>query len=499
MKKIGTKFILSFGMITLLSIILLFQACDTVGSKSGMLNVISNDTGSTSNSYTKEKTYAYSWKPVDASYSNILHFLWMPNDASDATIQQDVQYTNSLPEGHRVIYIDHSIYKGIRSNPLDKCVDPATGNLTQYWSIWWDHGVQSSKNRIDQLFSKYAAAGGKVDYIVMDTEYWLNNWVLSSNSNYSYSAIQNDPRFQKLVPELGFSDLNTVKNYATSKNYLIWNDIMKERTAQYIDQTVYDVVKKYYPSVKGVDYKYSNYNQNYQMIEKNGHDMDYYGNGAVVGTDQNWNLYGEFGSVRNKKLDGQNLYTNTPFNSFRLDVNMMRAMKLASSNPVSPWIGPRSYGSADYSPISNNDYYQEMVLHVLLTGPKHVLFFNDPEFAKTGDNKILDETIKEFDSIAGYKDKKTLVNKEAWWGDDYVLTGMDAGGNKVWRFTPDLDLSSNASSTIVQKSGPVIVQTAKTKITFPQGSIYTPSNSVSTKGIWITQPDGAQAPIIENL
>jgi len=464
-----------------------------------MLNVISNDTGSTSNSYTKEKTYAISWQPVDQSNTSLLHFLWLPNETSDATIQKDVQYANNMPDGYRIIFIHHSIYGSINSNPLDNCIDPATGNLTQYRSIWWDNGVKSSKPRIDQIFQKYAAAGGKADYIVLDTELWLNNWTLSRSSDYNYSAIQNDPRFQKIIPELGFSDLSTVDNWSTSKNYLIWDDVMKERTAKYVDQAVYDVVKKYYPNVNGVDYKYCNYNQNYQMIEYNGHNMDYYGNGAVVGTDQNWNLYGQFGSVRNKKLDGVNLYTNTPFNSFRLEVNKMRAMKLASDNPVSPWIGPRSYGSADYSPISRNDYYQEMVLHVLLTGPKLLLYFNSSNFTASGDDKYLDSTLKEFDSIAGYKDKKTLVNKEAWWGDDYVLTGMDAGGKKVWRFTPDVDLSVNASSTIVQKDGPVIVKTAKTKITFPQGSIYTPSNPVSTKGIWITQPEGAQAPIIENL
>jgi len=491
-------------MVTLLSILLFIQSCDTVGSKSGVLNTISNDTGSTpttSNNAPKEKTYAFSWKPVDPSLSHIMQFLWLPNSTSDATIQQDVQYTNAMPAGHRVIFIDHATYRYLNKDSRDNCIDPSTSNLTKWRSIWWDHGVQTSKNRINAIFQKYAAAGGKADYIVLDSEYFLNNWALQVHSDvYSLSAIQSDPRFQKLVPQLGFSNLSTINNTTGSNNYYIWNNLMKVRTAKYIDEAVYNVVKNYFPNVRGVDYKYCNYNQNYQMIEKNGHNMDYYGNGAVVGTDQNWNLYGEFGSVRNKKLDGVNLYTNTPFNSFRLEVNKMRAMKLASNNPVSPWIGAYSYGSSNYSPISRTDYYKEMVMHVLLTGPKLLLYFNAPSYSSTGDNQILQNILNEFDSIAGYKGKKTLVKQEASWGADYVLTGMSVNGQRVWRFTPDLPQSGNASSTIVQKgNGQVVVKTAKTKITFPKGTLYTPSNPVSTKGLWILQPDGATTPVITNL
>lgn len=500
MKNKLKKHSLLLSMISLLSLLLFIQSCNTVGSKSGMLSVITNDTTVTASGQ-REKTYAYSWKKVDPSLTHIIPFLWMPNSTDNATIEKAVQYTNAMPSGHRVIYIDRSMYRYINKDSLDNCVDPTTGKLTKYRSVWWDHGVQVSKSWLNRIIKMYANDGGKADYLVLDSEVFLNNWNMQMHPKaYSLSAIQNDPRFKKLIPLIGFSDLSTINNTGTSKNYMIWNDIMRERTANYIDQGVFNVVKKYFPNIKGSDYKYCNYNQNYQMIEKNGHNMDYYGKGAIVGTDQNWNLYGEFGSVRDMKLDGVHLYNNTPFNSFRLDVNMMRAMKLASNNPVSPWIGARSYGSSNYSPISNTDYYQEMVLHVLLTGPRVLLYFNDPEFSQPGNNKALNQTLKEFDSIAGYKNKKTLVNKEASWGADYVLTGMLTGGRKVWRFTPDLSKDSTASSTIVKNSGgEVVVKTAKTRITFTQGTIYTPTNPVSNKGLWILQPANATSPKIENL
>ena len=41
--------------------------------------------------------------------------------------------------------------------------------------------------------------------------------------------------------------------------------------------------------------------------------------------------------------------------------------------------------------------------------------------------------------MAGYADRQTLVEDLAWWGDDFVLTGIQAQGRRVYRFTPDID------------------------------------------------------------
>jgi hypothetical protein len=104
--------------------------------------------------------------------------------------------------------------------------------------------------------------------------------------------------------------------------------------------------------------------------------------------------------------------------------------------------------------------------------------------------------MKEFDILANYKGKKTLVTNITWWGDDYVLTGMHSKGRNVWRFTPSEESVTSTYEGIVNNS--LVFKTSKARITIPQGVIYT-GNGCSVRGYWIIQPDSAPKPHIENL
>lgn len=492
------------NMLPIFIVILSLISCDVTNNRGGNAaqkdpSAINSTGSQTANTAT---TYAYAWAatdgtlngPVDPSMSNILPMVWLTNNP----ISTAVQMLNSRPAGHRIMFLTESQYRNINTDTSDNCIDPTTGALTQYRSIWWDHGVASSKIHTNDLFNQFYSQGGNVDMLVLDTEQELNNWNISSTAGYSWTAIQNDPRMQKIFPELGFTDLSTVSNWGPDNHYLIWNNLMMGRTANYIDQAVYNVLKSYYPNVKGCDYKYYNYSKQFPFYDQNGNEISYTGNGAVVGTNQTFALYGEFGNVRQLKLNGQTTFDPSAFNDFLFTVNQMRSMKLSSNNPVSPWIAPRSKGSATYVPFVNTDYWQEMVFHVLLTGPDGILFFNDQEFASLADNQIMSATLKEFDEVAGYTGKKTLVKNLVPWGSDFVLTGMEVNGEKVWRFTPSVSVSSSAASTLVQSTTPVKFKTNQATIVFPEGSIFKPTNPVSNKGYWIIQPATASDPVITN-
>ncbi len=490
------------NMFSILVVIISLISCDVASNNGGNTTIKDpsgiNTTGNqTANA---EVTYAYAWAatngnlngPVDPSMSNILPMVWLTNNP----ISTAVQLLNSRPAGHRIMFLTESQYRNINTSPGDNCIDPTSGALTSYRSIWWDNGVADSKSHTSNLFQQFNSLGGKVDMLVLDTEQELNNWNISSTPQYSWSALQNDPRMKNIFPQLGFTDLSTVQNWGPDNHYLIWNNLMMQRTANYIDEAVYNNLKALYPNVKGCDYKYYNYSKQFPFYDQNGHDISYSGNGAVVGTNQTFALYGEFGGVRQLKLNGQSTFDPSAYNDFLFTVNQMRSMKLSSDNPVSPWIAARSKGSTNYVPFVNTDYYQEMLFHVLLTGPDGLLFFNDKEFTTLADNQIVSETLKEFDQVAGYSGKKTLVKNLVPWGSDFVLTGMIVNGQKVWRFTPSVDVNSSASSTLVQSSTPVKFKTNQATIVFPDGTLYKPSNPVSNKGFWIIQPSTASDPVI---
>jgi hypothetical protein len=214
-----------------------------------------------------------------------------------------------------------------------------------------------------------------------------------------------------------------------------------------------------------------------------------------------------------RRFDGVNPYKQSAFNHLKSSINKVKIAYL--SNPaarLSPLFGTES-NYLDAPDLPDRNLYGEMVLHTLLAGSDWLNFFN-PLFVPDDEAK-LDALLREFNQIAGYADRQELFPQDsAWlagmrqdnkssWRDDYLLTGMIAGGRKIWRLTtetfpaedgvPAIDLSS---TLVAENSSGVTFRTLQKTITFPQGVIWRPNESASSEGWWIVQPLNAAAPVL---
>lgn len=209
-----------------------------------------------------------------------------------------------------------------------------------------------------------------------------------------------------------------------------------------------------------------------------------------VGTHQARAIYGVLGQLDNRRVtDGRfggngPRYGRGPFQAFRLSVNTMRSMVLSSDVPVQPWIPHKGY---EKSLIRESDLYQEMLFHVGLCNPDVFLYWNawprgeNPGFSR---DRVVDDCLRRLTELVGAADRRTLVRELAPWDGAYLLSGMNAGGRSVWRFTPDLPDGVTREGSLVRESPPVF-RVGDVEVTIPGGRVHRPEREVSTVGYWV--------------
>jgi len=192
----------------------------------------------------------YCWSDVKPELDNLVSFgarrLTMDNLEDPAGMKA---VTDKIPVGHRVIFL-WDVHRDIIGHPDDRC-KTATGQPTTRPGVWLDNGAKRLASRLDEFFGRYKQLGGELDLVILDFEDGLSNWHLG-NELARYKAIEADPRFGDLARKLGFSDLTTVALWWQQKgdarqNYLRWNAVMSDQVAGYLNQGIYEPIRKYYP------------------------------------------------------------------------------------------------------------------------------------------------------------------------------------------------------------------------------------------------------------
>jgi len=493
----------------------------------------------------KQKSWAYAWQSVtEFNYNNIVDLVTVTNLEHPEWVIDEV---NNQPEGHHALLVRAYSYNDeLAWNPLD-CIEHTGYGVEQngcagyldidnqwnpFKSIWRENGVLDVTRKFTQFFNYFYNNNAQVDLVVLDTEEGLGRWNIATDPNNPdhvahWNAIEHDARFdfeiRQQLDALGFlppgtaSLVNTVLNYYQNAippqayyNVLVWNALMAERVANYVDQSTCAVVSQFYPSVTCSDYNNYYWSQQYPVPERNGH-IQRFGTGRHVGTHQTQQVYASINGVRNSDMDGDGIrdswFRPTPYNAFRLKLNAVRALMKSSNVPFQPWVAPRSWsGDAAFTyQIKNTDLWQELILHLKMLGAKEVLYWNARESSDGSDAQYLSATLKEFDDMANF-DQTTFngVDKFIWddehlWHQDYTYTSVDVANRQLMRFTPLLtseDTNADEAIEIINSDKIVYLvgDLMTSRVVVEDAQIVTRANPVSQQGHWLLRPIDATEP-----
>jgi len=391
--------------------------------------------------------------------------------------------------------------------------------------IYLDKGVDSLKEAFTALITQYHALGGKLDGLVIDLEYTeLSSYYISDAFEKDptlFSQIVNHPNYatevRPLLAERGFafwpnyddssteiygvydlSSPNTEFQIARS----IWDKVMRIRLGKYLNECLCDPFLALYPN---------GYVGNYQSTDlyswlKNS-DEGYAGGTSVkAGNTSHYNTYASRPDSGFFKDNGTYLYNfpesyndavyaDTPYNMFMWDINLFKNMYASTDNQnISAWIAEYDYNAKPEGSVSNTPYYTETILHIGLLDPKPFLLYMDrPSFesdeAYYSRISVVSEILAELTRVVGTSDRKP-IHIPANWNNDYMLSGMYAGGRNVWRITPSTETGVSLEDFKVEGANALSFHISGKTVTFPQGKIIEDSkiSVVGTCGYWVETP-----------
>ncbi len=444
---------------------------------------------------------------------------------------------------------------------LKKTMDARPDGL-RYWHLWnprsilkpsventiyLDAGVKQLKALVTPIMAKYKEIGGKLDGIVIDTEYFglsayyiytPNEWNANDSTHYPlvYHDIVNDPRYatevRPLLEERGFIfyenptdytpeiysiDKDAGSKYKQSQN--IWDTVMRNRLCMYLNDWAYEPLKTYFPEATMSDYDSTDRNAWMKIVgaSENGEILTG-GNAIKAGNVSCYEFYftrpgADFYQAL-KKYTAYNdaIYEASAFNSFLFDANYAKAMYASTDTKLfAPWIAHYNYKrfpNMDMTgSISNTVYYSEQILHLGMLNPEPFLAYMWTGDILGEDKKpskemyedcatVVNQLMAELTKVAGYSDRKA-IEIAPYWNSEFVLSGMYANGRNIWRITPNIDKVS-LENFKVEGTDPTFSAKGQT-ITFPGGKIIEDGtvNHVGTCGYWVETPADV-TPIIVN-
>ena len=242
--------------------------------------------------------------------------LWVHDGVrvNNPTPQDTYAATSQMATGTRVIHLADFAQVagyGLGTYPTIGYLDlvDGYGNPAQYYTIWMDQWAVAIQNKITSFFTQYKALGGQLDMLVMDIEsvgmdYFRMGTVdhrVNPNSNPSgtvFQAIMADPRWPAVKDQLlkaGLTEaaLNSMATWVQGgTEAAIWNAVMQERVANYLNQAIYQPIKQLYPTA--VVSNYGNYLHTPTIASGSlaALTQSPYTIGTVVGNTQAVDLYG---------------------------------------------------------------------------------------------------------------------------------------------------------------------------------------------------------------
>ena len=389
--------------------------------------------------------------------------------------------------------------------------------------IYMDRGVKELKAWLVQFLAEYKKIGGQLDGFMLDVEivemgsYYL--WRDAQKNPKLYSEIVNDPRYatevRPLLVERGFRFWEPVGEYTpeiycishdSGEQYAaeraIWDRVMRNRLATYLNQAVCEPLWQYYPDANVSDYQSADRAGWHKFLSDTGDNSfgaltALGGSQNKVGNSSNHNVYHCRPGAAFYKTDGQVVYKNpysyneaiyeeSAFNMTLWEINHFKNIYASTDNKkMSAWLTSFNYGE---KPLAYSSYTTEIVYHLGLLNPTPFLgYVVENEVPDVGYYERLDvisQQLHELTRLVGYSDRQ-VIEVPANWNDSYLLSGMYANGRNIWRITPDTT-QIGLQYFQIEGTDPTFRVNGKT-ITFPGGKIIadTAIDRVGSCGYWV--------------
>ncbi len=378
--------------------------------------------------------WAWCWSPAAAADKNLVPMVWVTRQT---TPQQTAAATRKLPAGKVAIFLWGGGLPLLKS-PADMCRTPA-GKITHFPSPWLRPEAAKIGQRMANFFRRYKAAGGRLNFLVMDYEAGINlDWYYVTRNGTVLDhlrAINADPRSAALKKQLGFSDLFSVLHSGKARR--LWNALMGQYVAEALHQAYFQPAKLEFPALRGGNYgDYIMPGNSQARVAVPNADGHYRPSWAVAGNVQSPSVYGEIGSLKLRKIGGH-AYGCSPFAILRWKM-MRQAIRRSRGLPLVPWVSYKSYYSAydHQATFGANHYYEELIYQLALRGADQFLYWNPGPWDKQKgatpyDNQVLNHCLAVLNKRFGAKPGKVMPTGRIGWRSDILVAARKTSTGKI--------------------------------------------------------------------
>jgi len=397
--------------------------------------------------------YALTWDPHtpdDAKYLIKFTFIRTTVDPAKAAAE-----SLQKPPGLAGFFIwggDHNLDAGLFDDPADACRTPA-GELTKFRGPWCNHGIEKVSTRVREYVRAFKAAGGRIDFLIVDYENGLANWLISEDNRRAIAA---DPRSARLKAALGYSDFVAGTNFRTGTGYLAFNAEMSRAVTETLHQALFEPVREFYPRVQGSNYDHFIMSKEHVVPDYNGHKQ---WSTAMFGTHASFPTYGGVGGAM--KFPGKlvpGVYGEKPFDVMRYTLNRVRSIRRSSPAPIKPWVGYYDFNESAYA---KSDYYQEVIYHLALCGSDGFLYWNpypiknlrtDIPWCSAEQDMLLNRCLEILNEKIGAEERFSVTYDAIPWDSALLVSGLRVGKKVLWRVTAPPDVKA----VVVKPAGTVL-------------------------------------------
>ena len=504
--------------------------------------------GNAEGEVTVKPFYALSWSDFDEkTYPYIDGLVW-----STWSVTGDNKDTATITmSGASVTYGSYTDADVTKFAQTMKATMDARPEGARYWHTWipqrilkikpenviyLDYGVDQMKDLLSAIIKKYKEIDGKLDGIVIDTEYtglssyYINTDTKNNTNNAKqnplvYKQIVEDPRYatevRPLLEERGFQFYENVTDYtpeiygitgnagkAYSNCAAIWDTVMRNHLNRYIDEYAYEPLKTYFPEATLSDYQSTDSKPwlKFFAVTDDGVSLTG-GNSHKAGNVSTFSFYhsrpSESFFKELQKYAGYNdaIFEASAFNMFLYEANYAKHMyESTDTQMIAPWITSYVYNGKREGTLANTPYYTEQLYHLGMLNPQPFLSYtytgeySDENWILT--QQVMNDILAELSRVAGYADREPIVISP-YWNSEFVLSGMYANGRNIWRITPNTDEIS-LEAFKVEGTDPTFCVKGQT-VTFPGGKIIedTAIANAGSCGYWVETAKDV-TPIVKN-